>query len=274
MLYVVTAVHNRYEITKRFVEQLKKQSIKDYKLILVDDGCTDGTSEMVKVLLPNSIILKGNGNLYWGGALHKAYLWLRDNAQASDSIMFANDDTHFSGDYLERGVQYLSKYPNSLVTGCGYSERTSKQLDGVVHWNYKKGGSEAELQPEDKGNCASTRSLFFTLETMKKIGGFHPILLPHYYSDYEWTIRAGRKGIQTVSFADLKYSFDEGTTGDNDLKKLSKKKLFSKRSNRNPFYRVIFIILSTPLIYLPEHLLYQGTRYIKKIGTFIEIMRQ
>ena len=79
MLYVLTAVHNRYAITEKFVKQLANQTFKDIKLVLVDDGCTDGTPQMVMSVLPDSVILEGDGNLWWGGALHKAYKWIMKN---------------------------------------------------------------------------------------------------------------------------------------------------------------------------------------------------
>ena len=46
MIYVVTAVHDRYRITEKFVENLLKQSYKDIHLLLVDDGSTDGTADI------------------------------------------------------------------------------------------------------------------------------------------------------------------------------------------------------------------------------------
>lgn len=274
MLYIVTAVHNRYNITQNFIMRLKTQTYQNFRLLLVDDGCTDGTALMVIKEMPRAIILTGDGNLFWGGALHMAYNWLKVNAQDTDYVMFANDDTLFENDYLEKALKRLSEYPDALIAGCGMSINTGKQLDGAVHWDYKKGGIEKDLKATDSGNCASTRSLFFTVKSMKKIGGFHPMILPHYYSDYEWTMRAYKKGIKILSFSDIVYIFDEGTTGDNDLQTLTKKKLFSKRSCRNPFYRTMFIILSTPITLLPEHMAHQIKRYIGRMGIFKKIIRR
>ena len=48
MIYVITAVHNRYEITKKFISNLKKQTFSDYRLLLVDDGSTDNSLSILK----------------------------------------------------------------------------------------------------------------------------------------------------------------------------------------------------------------------------------
>lgn len=271
MIYVITAVHNRREITKTFIRNILSQSYKDIKLVIVDDGSNDGTAEMIKENAPDAVVLKGDGDLWWGGALHMAYKWLVSNAQDADRVMFANDDTHFDGDYVETAIKLLGDNEDALVTGCGFDINTGKQIDGAVHWNFKTGKGEGEWKCNDEGNCASTRSIFFTVKTLKDIGGFHPHRLPHYASDYEWTIRAARKGHKILSFEELRYTFDPGTTGENDLAKLTFKKLFSKRSNANPVYKMNFLFMSTPIKYLPSHIMCQLARYLKKIGVFMKI---
>lgn len=263
MLYVVTAVHNRFKITEKFVKQLLSQSHKDLRLVLVDDGCTDGTSEMVKSLVPNSIILEGDGNLWWGGAMHKAYKWLMKNATPDDNILIMNDDTCFENDFIETGLMFLEKNKGCLITGCGYSVNSDKQIDGAVAF-YPDKGLYKWQNGTAEGNCASTRALIMEYNTMKKIGGFHPVLLPHYASDYEYTIRAANKGFKIKAFEDFNYKFDEGTTGNHNSKNATLKQIFSKRSVFNPIYRLTFIFFVTPIKYLPSHLSAQFKRYLHK----------
>ena len=81
---------------------------------------------------------------------------------------------------------------------------------------------------------------------MLKVGGLHPILLPHYGSDYEWTARAARKGFKIHTFEDLNYKFSTSTTGNNDYETATWKKIFSKRSTMNPFYKTVSMLMITP----------------------------
>ena len=83
---------------------------------------------------------------------------------------------------------------------------------------------------------------------MKKIGGFHPVLLPHYGSDYEWTIRASRKKkIKILCVSSLQYEVNEETTGDNATKGRTIKQVFKKRSVSNPIYRANFCFMAPPI---------------------------
>lgn len=245
MIYIVTAVYNRREITEKFIERINSQTYRDIKLLIVDDGSSDGTSDMILEKRPDAIILKGSGNLYWGGCLHMAYKWLCKNAADDCYVMFANDDTSFDMDYIARAVKHLNeRKPMVLITGRGYDTATGELRDGAVLRDFRDIGNDVILSPNEIGNCASTRSLFFSIRTMKKIGGFHPIILPHYGSDYEWTIRAAKKGIDIISFDDLEYFFDSGN-GHKKCSGGSLKEMLKKGASRNPFYVLSYILLTT-----------------------------
>ena len=276
MIYIITAVHNRFSITEKFVKNLIKQTYKDFKLILVDDGSTDGTSEMVLSYLPDSVIIRGNGNLWWGGALHKAYKWVLKNTtdeQNDDFVLFANDDTDFDESYIEKAISILNSREKTLLTGCGISRQTGKLVDASVTVDFNR--LTKTTKSIGFGNCASTRSLFFKVGDFKKIGGFHPVLLPHYGSDYEWTIRACRKyGYSVFCDESLKYFADETTTGNNFYDKMTLKQLFSKRSVSNPFYKINYIFLITPFSDLVKSLSQQIGRYFKKLSLFVTISKR
>lgn len=254
MLYVVTACHNRCNITVAFAEMLKKQTYRNWKLLLVDDGSTDKTVDRVTDILPDVIILHGNGNLWWGGALQKAYQWLKENAADNDCVLLCNDDISFPVDFLDIGCGHMDEKEHMFIIGNAYSVHSGDYLDGVFLSDPKTGRHKL-LPPGSTGNKCSTRSLFMRVSDMKKVGGFHPILLPHYGSDYEYTMRAFRKGIVLSSYKDLSYQMDEKTTGNKGRKNITLKTLFSKKSQFNPFYKITYILLTTPLHYIPGRII-------------------
>lgn len=264
MLYIITVVHNRYEITKKFIKQLKNQTFQNYRLILVDDGCTDGTVKMVSNELPTTIILHGSGNLWWGGGLDKAYNYIKKiNLNSYDMIFICNDDITISNDFLKTGVEILSKNSQCLLSAKGYHDKTKLQVDGAAYRSMVTADGYF-VQNGKHGNYATTRALFIYASIYQKIGGMHPILLPHYRSDIEYVLRAAKKGFPCVSFDALNYIVNSETTGINKTTSFLKK--FSKKNINNPIYSFNFILLTTPLHQLPQYLWCFIKRKIKSKG--------
>lgn len=265
VVHIITACHNRIGTTQKFIASLQKQTYPALHLILVDDGSTDGTSEMVKAQLPDATIIRGDGNLWWGGALHEAYKWIRDHHfPVDDAVFFTNDDNIFKDEYLAEAVEKLKKHKNTLIVGNGFNIHTGEQCDGVSHCNLKTGDIRL-LDTNSTGNLASTRALLMRVDDLLKIGGFHPILLPHYLSDYEFVIRASKKGFKIRTYENLCFDYDRSMTGVKDYKKLTPKILFSKRCPYNPIYKVNYLLMITPLKYLPSRIWNQIRNYKKQI---------
>ena len=253
-IYILVPVHNRIETTRKFVALLKNQTIRNLRLVLIDDGSTDGTSEMVTTLLPESTILKGDGNLWWGGSLQKGYEWLiEENLPDPTPILIINDDTTFGPDFLANALKVLTSSPKKLLLARARNEKGELIENGVmIHWGRLR--FEA-LKDDREMNCASTRGLFLRLGDLRRIGGFHPILLPHYLSDYEFSIRAIRKGFSIGTDPSVELTMDETLSGIRSTGKGSIwsriHRLFSKRSALNPFYTSVFLVYSCPWYYLP-----------------------
>lgn len=235
-----------------------KQTYKDFRLILIDDGSIDGTSDMVLSFLPETILIKGNGNLWWAGALQKAYEWLIINAKDSDMCLIINDDVIFGEDFLAAGVDSLKRMKRTLVLATGYSLQNGKLLERGVHFDYRK-LTFSKANTSYEVNCLPTRGLFLRVEDFKNIGGFYPRILPHYLSDYEFTIRAYRKNYKLVVDEKIKLFVNESTTGCHNIKYTTVceyySKYFSKRNPGNPIYWLSFVYLTVPYPYKILHVI-------------------
>lgn len=257
-VHILMPVHNRRKVTQRCIESLAAQSHRDFHLVLIDDGSTDGTVDMVRERLGDVTVLRGDGTWWWGGSLHQGYLWLASHAAPQDVVLILNDDTTFEPGFLAEALQALEGRPRTLLLAQLYSAETGKFVEAGVAVDWASLRFHGVTDPA-RINCFSTRGLFMRVRDMLEIGGFHPILLPHYASDYEYTIRAHRKGFTLASSPNVRIWFTEGTTGirSTDHARLLPylHTMFSKRALHNPLYWSVFVILSSPMRYVPHNLL-------------------
>ncbi len=269
-IYILLPVHNRKKITEAFIQCLKVQTYTYFQLILIDDGSTDGTADMVLSYIPDAIVIRGNGSWWWGGSLQQGYDWLKKNKQISeeDYVLIINDDTTFLPDFIETGISIIKNKQRTLLLAQSYDKNTEEFVDAGVHVDWLN----LEFKPvEDTSmiNCLSTRGLFLRVKDLFSIGKFHPVLLPHYGSDYEYTMRAYKKGFLLTTDKSLVLYMDIDTTGFHAIDEKSKikylKKIFSKRSALNPFYWTMFILLSCPRKYIIR-VIYTG--FIKTMKSF------
>lgn len=258
-IYILLPVHNRKEITRGFVASLKAQTFSDYHLVLIDDGSTDGTAEMVLEYIPSATVLRGEGNWWWAGSLQQGIHWLqRNHLHQNDIILMINDDVVLDNNFIEAGRKELLSLPGTLLQATVCNDISREILDvGMVY-------DDSKLQfrpprPSEKINCLTTNGLFVRWGDLLQAGDFYPRLLPHYLSDYEFTIRAGRKGLQLRVSQGLKVWWNRETTGlrqfdESDFLAFCKS-YFSKKSALNPVYWTSFVLLTSQFRYIPLNLM-------------------
>jgi hypothetical protein len=204
-------------------------------------------------------VIRGAGNWWWAGSLQQGYLWLKKQSIPDrDLVLIINDDTEFEPDFLEKSVAFMQGRKQTLLQAQCYSRRDGRLLDTGVHVDWCKLSHELADTPEQI-NCLSTRGLFLSLSDFFEIGGFYPRILPHYFSDYEFTIRAYRKGMSLCTDSFVKLLLDEETTAPFkiDTGPLFNKlrQLFSNRSIFNPLFWMVYIILASPWPWKPFNML-------------------
>jgi GT2 family glycosyltransferase len=249
-IHILLPVHNRREITRRFLTCLKTQTFRNYHLILIDDGSTDGTAEMVREEVQALTVITGKGDWWWAGSLQQGYQWLKQHKPPlSDIVLLINDDTEFEPDFLEKALAALQNMPRTFLQAQSYDRQTGQLDDAGIHVDWKRFSFE-QASTGKPVNCMSTRGLFFRVEDFFLVGGFHPRLLPHYGSDYEFTIRARRKGMNLAPDPSVAIRLDVSSTGYHggaDTTFLREvKSVFSRKSAINPLTLAMFVALACP----------------------------
>ena len=260
-IYILLPVYNRRDLTEIFVKCLAAQTYQNYHLILIDDGSTDGTAEMVQDKISATTVLQGQGNWWWAGGLQKGIEWLHGiPLHDRDIVLMINDDVTFDPYFLEKGAELLSQHPQTLIHSFAVGNQTGRIANAGVKADLKKLKFEVTTSAKET-NCLATMGLFMRFEDLKQIGGFYPQLLPHYLSDYEFTIRAHRKGLQLLASPELKILLNEDSTGLGtlDITRLPFSKFiktyFSNKHIMNPIRWSFFAILVCPKMSIPTRLI-------------------
>lgn len=250
-VYVILPVRNRADVTCKYLDLLLAQTYKNIFVIVIDDGSTDSTVEQVeRVLGSQGTVLEGNGNLWWAGGLQKGFDYLRSLHVSESSIIYVcNDDISYEANFLEMAVKRVSKEENSVLSAVEYDIDTKELISSGVKIHWKQ--FSFSFQEDSSPDCFSTRSIFLTYRDLLEVGGMYPKLLPHYFSDYEFTYRARQRGKKLIVDNSLKVYVDTKSSGIHKLNyKLGFfsffKQLFSRRSAPNPFYKLSFIFLCRP----------------------------
>ena len=248
-IYVLAPVHNRRALTERFARCLATQTDQAFHLVLVDDGSTDGTAETVLSILPSATVIRGTGDWWWAGSLERAREWLqRRPVRPDDLVLIANDDTAFGPEFLARARAVLASSPRTLLLAAPRGPDGTPLPSGAVRVDW----SSLSLEPAtpDRADCCPTRGLFLLASDFLGLGSFHTVLLPHYLSDYEFTLRASRQGYRFASDDSVWLEKNELATGirARDLTSVRAylRSVLTIKATKNPLYWSSFVLLAAP----------------------------
>jgi GT2 family glycosyltransferase len=259
MIYILLPVHNRRPVTERFAAALARQTLRDFHLVLIDDGSTDDTAAVVTALLPDrTTVLRGSGDWWWGGSLEQGWLWLTEREPRADDVIFmCNDDVDIPDGFLAGGVDVLARNPDAFVVAMASDPASGKIVETCFTIDYRR-CAVSIAGAGDRVDCAPTRGLFIRWADMQKVGGFRPRWLPHYLSDIEWTLRAHRTGLAICRDPGLWLVPQHDKTGLRVLRGFSLrariKHMFSYRYVGNPLHWGAFVLMCFPVRYWPPAL--------------------
>jgi GT2 family glycosyltransferase len=201
-VYAIIPVHNRKDTTLICLEHLKECGyLQSYKIVVVDDGSTDGTAEAIGKLYPEVIVLPGNGNLWWTGAIALGMEYACK--EKAKYIFWLNDDCLPDSNTLPLMVEFMETHPNTLVAPSCYIPKYDCQ--SPVH-NGFQGRKSFAANPGEvisvegmSGWCVGMPASVFP-----KIGPPNVRKFPHYAGDDMYTLKATRSGYSAFLLGDAK----------------------------------------------------------------------
>ncbi|WP_282132734.1 glycosyltransferase family 2 protein [Cellulophaga baltica] len=262
MIYIIIPVFNRWHFTKACVEQLQRQTYKDFKIVIVDDGSTDDTAGKLAEEYPEVIVLKGDGSLWWTGGINLGIEYaLQHNA---DFVLSLNNDTLPKINYLEELIEASNLKPGALIGSTGIDTNTGEinYCGEQIIWLTDSAKNLVEdIKKKEKRQLLEVsyfpgRGLLIPKEVFGIIGKFDQKAFPHYMADYDFTFRAIKAGYKVYCSIDAQLGTYPEASGANQLIaqktwKNYKEHLFGMKGAANLKYYFIYVTRHCPWYLLP-----------------------
>ncbi len=282
-LSILVPIHNGIEFTKKCIqnifENLPIPMKFSTKLIIIDDGSTDGSSEWINKHYPETIIIKGNGDLWWSESINQGakfairklnskYLLLWNN-----DIIIKEDYFNFIADYINSnisreiiGSQILNLSKPDIIWSNGGRLLSVFGFRKQIFSRKKINKVKEDILEVDWLTGMGT---LIPSSVINNIGYWDSKNFPQYIGDLEFTYRAKKNGINLMVDSNLKIWNDTDNSGAtlNIRVKDFFSSIFNNYSNRSLKTEILFMkkfnLFPLGLIGYAQRIIFEFIRLIK-----------
>ncbi len=220
-VYVLIPVFNRLVMTRRILGCLRKQEIDEpLHICVVNDGSSDGTDLFLE-RQDDISVTKGDGSLWWGGAVEIGLKRILRKAKESDWVLLVNNDTLFGSTFVQGLLDTArvmspaavgsiicdEQEPNTLISIGALVDPWRLRISDKLDQMQRSNPIRTEIHDVD---ALSGRGTLFPVAAFHKAGTMRTRWLPHYLADYELSIRVRKAGFRLlVSERAVVLSLDE-----------------------------------------------------------------
>jgi GT2 family glycosyltransferase len=202
---IIVPVFNNKEHTRELLESLKNVTYSNYKVIIIDDGSSDGTSEMIIQEYNDVILLRGDGNLWSSGSINLGIA--RAIEMDFEYSLIIDNDILVDRDFVTTLVNTAVNNPRSIVVPKTYQYQDRNMIEAAGYQVRKLG---LEIIPtgegeQDIGQYDETRDIPYAMTMMlmrtsifTDIGMFDAENLPLYGADMDFSLRASKNGYRII----------------------------------------------------------------------------
>lgn len=184
-LSIITLTYNKLEYTKKFIESLYKYT-KDFELIIVDNGSTDGTVEYLKTI-PDIKLIENKENQGFSKGNNQGI-----EIAEGEFIGFLNNDILLYPNWFEE-VERVFQSENAAFVSPKHVNPSYDNTNEKDYINYfkKQSFSKKYEKTFDEAvfSCVITKR-----EVIDKIGTFDENYSPAFFEDNDFKIRAIQEG--------------------------------------------------------------------------------
>jgi GT2 family glycosyltransferase len=205
-LTVVIPTHNRWEQARVTLSALARSDYKNFEVVLIEDGCTDGTADLCRKEFPSVHLLHGDGNLWWSGAINKGLEYALD--RGTDAVVWLNDDNRVEPQTLTHLVESFRRQGDHSIA-CARVRLIGADVEWAGrpprwHADYESWKQPEAVLPQDFSiqHPPGGQGVLIPAQCFRDVGMIDVKAFPHYWADHDFHYRAMKKGYKYFVVAD------------------------------------------------------------------------
>ncbi|MBC8122848.1 MAG: glycosyltransferase family 2 protein [Gemmatimonadaceae bacterium] len=206
LVYILVLNWNSPAYTVRCVESLLHLHYSNYRILLIDNGSTDGSEAVLRARFPDLAFLQTGDNLGYAGGNNRGVAYALE--RGADYLWILNNDTCVDPRALEALVEAVEKdegigLAGSKIRSMDDPDRlvfAGGQIDFWQGKSFHRGHLEADSGQYDRLEDVSFVtgcSLFFRASLIEQVGLMRETYFL-YCEDVEWNLRIQKAGYRTV----------------------------------------------------------------------------
>ena len=201
-VYIIIPVFNRKETTLACLAKLEATGAsKRYHVVVVDDASTDGTAEAIAAQYPETVVVAGDGDLWWTGGMALGMEYAAK--QGAEYFIWLNDDCVPVDDALFQLVDYMRDHPHTIAAPTCYAEMDDGSLVKQHNAFVGRSGFAASAGEVLSAEGLSGWCVGIPGEVFDEIGVPDAKKFPHYSGDDTYIYRATKAGFKACVIGDI-----------------------------------------------------------------------
>mgnify|MGYP005844005933 CR=1 FL=1 len=186
LISVIVPTHNRGHLIKRAIESILNQTFQDFEVIVVDDGSTDSTEEVIKKINNNKVVyVKHDSNK---GASAARNTGIKNSR--GKYIAFLDSDDIWLKDKLEKQLnEFNLSSPDTAVVHCGVQYIDYKTQQPLTQWIIREDVNKNIFN--NFGAAPGTPTMLIRKDALLDVGFFDESIPSH--EETELSMRLAKK---------------------------------------------------------------------------------
>jgi hypothetical protein len=130
---VIIPLYNKAPYIQRALDSVLAQTFRDFELIVVDDGSTDGGAEIVARCSDPQVRIIRQSNAGPGAARNRGL-----SAAQGELVAFLDADDEWLPEFLARATAHLDHHPEVAAISMGYSDTGAKPGVTEAMWDARE----------------------------------------------------------------------------------------------------------------------------------------